>query len=60
MSTPYYLTALGLCCALGDSKETVWANAVKGSRAGMQQRQGFLPDDKAIVVGEVSAVLPDS
>lgn len=60
MSTPYYLTALGLCCALGDSKETVWANAVKGSRAGMQQRQGFLPDDKAIVVGEVNAVLPDS
>lgn len=60
MSTPFYLTALGLCCALGNSKETVWANAVAASRAGMQLRKGFLPDDKALVVGEVTAALPDS
>lgn len=57
--TTTVLTALGLCCALGSSKQQVWHNAVAGSRAGMQPRSDLLTNGQAVIVGEVTANLPD-
>ncbi|HEX5792941.1 MAG TPA: beta-ketoacyl-[acyl-carrier-protein] synthase family protein [Rheinheimera sp.] len=53
------LTALGICCALGQSKQQVWQNAVQGSRSGMRWRHDLLLSGDAVVVGEVNATLPD-
>lgn len=53
------LTALGICCALGNSKQQVWQNAVSASRAGMQWRNDLLQSAEAVVVGQVSGPLPD-
>ncbi len=57
--TRMILSALGICCALGQSKQQVWQNAIQGSRAGMRWRDDLLPAAEAVVVGEVSAPLPD-
>jgi 3-oxoacyl-[acyl-carrier-protein] synthase I len=53
------LSALGLCCALGNNKQQVWQNAISASRDGMNQRTGLLADGRSVIVGEVSAALPD-
>lgn len=57
--TKMVLSALGICCALGQTKQQVWQNAIQGSRAGMRWRTDLLQSGEAIVVGEVSAPLPD-
>ncbi|QBL10687.1 beta-ketoacyl-[acyl-carrier-protein] synthase family protein [Rheinheimera sp. D18] len=57
--TQMVLSALGICCALGQTKQQVWQNAIQGSRDGMRWRTDLLQSDKAVVVGEVSAPLPD-
>lgn len=54
-----HLTALGLCCALGNNKKDVWQNTVAGSRNGMRWRHDLLPENNAVVVGEVDGPLPD-
>lgn len=53
------LSALGLCCALGNSKAEVWRNAIAGSQAGMRQRTDLLAAGQSVIVGEVRAALPD-
>lgn len=53
-----YLNALGLCCALGNTKQQVWQNAINASRAGMHWRNDLLSNGEPIVVGEVSGPLP--
>lgn len=53
------LSALGLCCALGSSKSEVWRNTVAASRAGMRARTDLLAAEQSVIVGEVTAVLPD-
>ncbi len=53
------LSALGICCALGNTKQQVWQHAVAASRDGMKRRKDLLPDGAAVIVGEVSAALPD-
>lgn len=60
MTNPFYLTALGLCCALGSSKEEVWRNVVAGSRSGMHWRSDLSIGQQPLVIGEVSAALPDT
>ncbi|HEY9040952.1 MAG TPA: beta-ketoacyl-[acyl-carrier-protein] synthase family protein [Rheinheimera sp.] len=57
--TPTTLTALGICCALGQSKQQVWQNAISASRAGMQWRSDLLQSGDAVVVGQVAGQLPD-
>jgi 3-oxoacyl-[acyl-carrier-protein] synthase-1 len=57
--TTTVLTAMGLCCALGSSKQQVWQNAVAGSREGMQPRSDLLSSGDAVIVGQVDAQLPD-
>ncbi len=52
------LAALGICCALGASKQQVWQAAVAGSRAGMVWRDDLLLAGQAVVVGAVSEKLP--
>lgn len=52
------LTALGICCALGASKQQVWQAAVAGSRAGMVWRDDLLLAGQAVVVGAVTEKLP--
>lgn len=52
------LTALGICCALGASKQQVWQAAVAGSRAGMLWRDDLLLAGQAVVVGAVTEKLP--
>ena len=59
MTTLSSLTALGLCCALGNSKAEVWRNAMAGSQAGMRQRTDLLAAGQSVIVGEVRAALPD-
>lgn len=54
-----HLTALGLCCALGNNKQQVWHNAITGSRAGMRWRSDLLTSGSAVIAGEVSGALPD-
>lgn len=53
------LSALGLCCALGNNKQQVWQNAIAASRDGMNQRSDLLADGSSVIVGEVRAALPD-
>lgn len=53
------LSALGLCCALGNSKAEVWRNTIAGSQAGMRQRTDLLAAGQSVIVGEVRAALPD-
>lgn len=59
MTTFSSLSALGLCCALGSSKSEVWRNTVAASRAGMQPRTDLLAAEQPVIVGEVTATLPD-
>ena len=53
------LSALGICCALGNSKQQVWQNAIAGNRDGMQWRSDLLSNGEPLVVGEVRDALPD-
>lgn len=53
------LSALGICCALGISKSQVWQAAVTGSRDGMVWRDDLLLAGQLVVVGAVTAPLPD-
>ncbi|CAM3693231.1 beta-ketoacyl-[acyl-carrier-protein] synthase family protein [Rheinheimera salexigens] len=57
--TRMILSAMGICCALGQSKQQVWQNAISGSREGMRWRTDLLYSEQAVVVGEVNADLPD-
>jgi len=52
------LSALGICCALGTSKQQVWLAATAGSRAGMVWRDDLLLEGKPVVVGAVTEPLP--
>ncbi|MDX3774788.1 beta-ketoacyl-[acyl-carrier-protein] synthase family protein [Chromatiaceae bacterium AAb-1] len=56
--TAITLSALGICCALGNNKQQVWQAAVNGSRHGMVWRNDLLSDATPVVVGEVSGNLP--
>jgi len=53
------LSALGICCALGISKAQVWQAAISGSRVGMVWRDDLLLAGQPVVVGAVTAQLPD-
>jgi 3-oxoacyl-[acyl-carrier-protein] synthase I len=53
------LSALGICCALGTSKQQVWQAAIAGSRAGMVWRDDLLLAGQPVVVGAVTESLPD-
>lgn len=57
--TRMILSAMGIVCALGQSKQQVWLNAILGSREGMRWRTDLLYAEQAVVVGEVNAPLPD-
>lgn len=59
MTTYSRLSALGLCCALGNSKSEVWHNTVAASRAGMRARTDLLTAGQSVIVGEVRGALPD-
>jgi 3-oxoacyl-[acyl-carrier-protein] synthase I len=54
------LSALGICCPLGDTKQQVWQNAIAGNKVGMHWRSDLHSEQQAIVVGEVQAQLPDT
>ena len=54
------LSALGICCALGNNKQQVWQNAIVTSRAGMKRRADLLNSGADVIVGEVTADLPDA
>lgn len=53
------LTALGICCALGNDKQQVWQNAMSASREGMVWRSDLLISGDPIIVGQVNDDLPD-
>lgn len=55
----FTLSALGICCALGNNPQQVWHNAVRGSRDGMHRRSDLLLSQQPVVVGEVTAELDD-
>ena len=54
------LSALGICCALGNNKQQVWQNAIRASRVGMKARTDLLTTGADVIVGEVAAELPDA
>ncbi|HQQ62832.1 MAG TPA: beta-ketoacyl-[acyl-carrier-protein] synthase family protein [Pseudomonadales bacterium] len=56
---PVYLPALGMVCALGDSRDTILRNLDDGSRAGMVMRDDLLPG-REVFVGAVHTALPDA
>ncbi len=52
-SQPLGLTALGVLCALGNDKETIYARALAGDTSGMRLVQGVLPNGDATPFGMV-------
>lgn len=52
------LSALGICCALGNSKAEVWLAAVNNSQQGMVNRDNLLTDNRSVMVGQVAEDLP--
>lgn len=56
--TAMTLSALGICCALGNDKQQVWQNMVTAERQGMIWSHHLLLNGEPVVVGEVSAELP--
>ncbi|MDM7857550.1 beta-ketoacyl-[acyl-carrier-protein] synthase family protein [Thiopseudomonas acetoxidans] len=57
IKTKSYLSALGLVCPLGSSKQQVAKNLLAGDSSGMQPVTGWIPETTAIC-GVVNAPLP--
>ncbi|WP_409522557.1 beta-ketoacyl-[acyl-carrier-protein] synthase family protein [Nitrincola sp. MINF-07-Sa-05] len=56
--TGYSLSAMGVCCALGKDKMSVWESASQGDRTGMVLRADLLIDAQPVRVGQVADPLP--
>lgn len=54
------LSALGICCPLGETKQQVWQNLTTGNKSGMRWRHDLHNEQQAVVVGEVLAKLPET
>lgn len=52
------LSALGICCALGNNKAEVWQAAVNNSQQGMVSRNNLLTEGRSVMVGQVGGNLP--
>lgn len=56
-TTPGYLNALGLLCALGEGKQAVADALFAGDTSGMRAEDGWVPE-RSLTVGAVHADLP--
>lgn len=56
---PVRLSDLGICCALGASKQEVLKRVLLGDQSGMQTNVGSLTDGTKTKIGTVQSVLPD-